>query len=330
MSRIITALTLFSLLAASTANATMQNLVTYSAPGAGISIDAVGLGDHQEGLIQAVLPTGAIVQQAFLYSASVWSSSLSNVVFGGTTLVSDGSSRLDVGASDANPASENRWDVTSIVQAQVGGGSGTFNFTVTEQGYLDGEILAVLYMVPLMPVTTAFLFDGELATGGDSVNIYLADPVNNSDPNFQATMSLGISFGFQPSAQSSQININGGRLTSSAGGQDDGFDDNGGLITAGGVGDSLANPVNPFATGTSGVRYDDELYTLDDFLANGTTVINMNTINPSNDDNVFFMAATILGEADIVPIDPVPEPSTLLLLGGGLLGLGLLRKRGKI
>lgn len=317
-------MTLFLLCVSARGNASMIPFITYTAEGAGISIDALGVADNTDGIISSEIPVGASIYGAYLYSASVWSSSLKNVLFDGNTLVSDASSRLDVGGKDANAASENRWDVTSIVQSKVGGGSGLFNFTVKELGYLDGEILAVLYNVPSDPVQTAFIFDGELATAGDSFNINLTTPFSVGD---DVIMSLGISYGYQGSVQYTEVDVNGQRLTSSAGGEDDGIENqNGGLITAGGIGDSIANPANPLA-GPGGDRfYDDELYNLAAFLNEGATLITIDTLNPSADDNVFFMGLTTLGEASAGP--SVPEPATIFLLGSGLIGLvGLGRKK---
>jgi hypothetical protein len=123
-------------------------------------------------------------------------------------------------------------------------------------------------------------------------------------------MSVGISFGLQgppATGQFSQIDVNGKRLTTSAGGNDDStckYDSpqdfgntnkcsNGALITVGGVGDSTANPPNPLATDSTCAapgppRCDDELYNLKPFVHNGDTSINVHTLNPSNDDNIFF------------------------------------------
>jgi hypothetical protein len=322
MKKVLVSVFLFVLIFSTGAHAALTNFRTYTAEGAGLSLDAVGLQDNVEGFVQAEIPVNAVIQAAYLYSASVWSlspSPLPNVVFETTTLVSDASSRVDVGGKDANPASSNRWDVTSIVQSKVGGGSGVFDFSVKELGFLDGEILAVLYSIPSAPVRTAFIFDGELATTGDTFNINLSDGYDGSD----AIFSLGISFGFQPSNQYSQIDVNGERLTTSAGGQDDGFNVNGGLITVGGIGDSTDNPADPFAF-ASGPRSDDELYNLKSFLKLGDNLITIRSLNPSNDDNVFFAALVVNGEASV---NPVPEPGTLVLLGFGLLGIASAARR---
>ena len=302
-------------------HAAMKPFYSFTADGAGVSVDAVGLRDNTQGFLQADIPVGATVEKAFLYSASVWSRSLADVEFEGSTLISSPSSRLDVALKNSNPASENRWDVTSLVQTKVGGGSGLFDFSVKELGYLDGEILAVVYSILNQPTKTAIIFDGELATTGDTFDIQLSPPFEVGD---DVIMSLGISYGYQGTDQYTRVDVNGQRLTSSAGGQDDGYGANGGLITAGGVGDSIANPPNPFAGPNNDPTYDDELYNLGSFLASGDMLITIDTLNPSNDDNVFFMALTAEGKAQT---HVVPIPGAVWFLGSGLFGLLGLRKK---
>ena len=127
------------------------------------------------------------------------------------------------------------------------------------------------------------------------------------------------------------------RLTNAAGGSDDGTlaEGNGSLITAGGVGDSPLNPADPHATGGT---YDDELYNLAlgnkdndaPFLHTGDTFIDLTTVNPSNDDNVFglfFTSTFSISKVDDTSIPSRPEPETyaMLLAGLGLLGWKLRR-----
>src|SRR5207302_1542129 len=101
--------------------------------------------------------------------------------------------------------------------------------------------------------------------GGETKQITFNSPLGDtSAPGFTVDMSLGISFS-TGEAQRNIVNVNATRLTSSAGGYDDGILADGGLITAGGIGDSNANP-DPFSTNAN---LDDELYSLKTFLHTG-------------------------------------------------------------
>ncbi|MGA1823370.1 MAG: hypothetical protein ACMUIP_01815 [bacterium] len=298
----------------------------YTAEGAGISIDAVGIEGETPGIVEAFIPEGAVIDYAFLYSASRYEHVLCDVIFENITLTSNEASRLDVvgGDRDAEEGfSENRWDVTSIVRDTVGEAYGSFYFSIEEimcptslnpnrpnyRDTLDGEILVVLYHVSGEECNTVFIYDGELNVEGDSFDINLANPFAEGD---EMIMSLGISFGNQgiglTTSQYSEVDINGVRLTSSAGGQDDqdpAFSQTyGGFITAGGIGDSPDNPPDPEGgpnAGTGDVPgldppfYDDELYDLAPFLEEGDEIISLSTRNPSLDDNIFFMALTASG-----------------------------------
>lgn len=177
---------------------------------------------------------------------------------------------------------------------------GLVSFLVTEDPSpdIDGEILVVIWDDPTAPQTTVSLMYGAQSTLGDSFAVTLAQPVDKTNPATVLDMSLGISYGYQVSGQYSilELGINGTRISTSAGGQDDGGPFNGGLITVGGIGDTNDNPANPYYTDSQGgsERYDDELYNLLPFVSQGATSFVVSSSNPSNDDNIFF-AAIVLG-----------------------------------
>ena len=97
-------------------------------------------------------------------------------------------------------------------------------------------------------------------------------------------------------AQQSEITIDGRRLSSSAGGDDDGSD----LITIGGIGDDPTNPLDPLEDERTSP--DDELYDLalgnaidpTPYVSDGILSLNVTTLNPSGDDNVFFAGLNVV------------------------------------
>lgn len=238
-------------------------------------------------------PPGATLRRAVFFAAST------GFRGAGSGLVSiDG---LAVGFTHSVPnniGSTNYWaDVTGLVAGKVDAapaGAVTFQVAESSPSSFDGVILVAIFDDPAQThdrsVTLLF---GAMKTAGDDFAIGLAEPIDLSDPDLIQQMSLGISYGFQAfgSAQYSEVDVNGSRLTSSAGGEDDGEPTNGALITVGGVGDSPANPP-PFARNT-GPRTDDELYDLVPFVADGSTRLSVATRNPSADDNVFFASFTM-------------------------------------
>lgn len=267
-----------------------------------LSVDGLGTLDGT-GIIKVDKPAGATVRSAFLAMAQF------PVVSGGP--LSDGDIKINgvdvvwnttLTVPQVMPFANasNQWaNVTSIVKPIVdAAASGIMDLTITELRNADteGTILAVIFDDPNQTTSnTVVLLYGAQSTAGDNFAIGLAEPINLSDPNLVLDFSLGISFGFQTPEVTNQIvlvDVNGQRLTSSAGGQNDGESANGALITVGGIGDSNNNPP-PFAAPTN-FDFDDELYNLIPFVTNGATSINVFTINPSNDDNVFF-AALFLG-----------------------------------
>lgn len=205
-----------------------------------------------------------------------------------------------------------RDDVTTIVKP-VGDAAlpGLVTFTITENPTVnyDGCVLKVIWDDPTTTQNSILIFWGAQTTTGDTFNINFAALTPAA---FTAPMefSLGISFGHQPSSppQFSQVDVNSVRLTTSAGGEDDGAPQDGALITAGGTGDAPANPP-PFAPATAPNVPDDELYDVRTFTSVGATSMTIFTLNPSNDDNI-FLANLFLRNVRVVT---APVPTTLTL-----------------
>ncbi len=195
-------------------------------------------------------------------------------------------------------------DVTSIVQPKVDAAApGIISFLVNEvnaDSSIDGETLVVVFNTPsdLVKRSVALLFGGQ-QVDGDRFEITLASPIDPAKKGARADMGFGISFSYQPANQYSIIKVNGQPLSSSAGGFDDGFGYNGALITTGGIGDSNANPADPNATDFNGSRYDDEKYSLLPFIKKTDTVIRVDTLNPSADDNIFFAWFDLSADGDV-------------------------------
>lgn len=302
------------------------------------SIDAVGSNSTPVGILDAFIPANSTVEAAFLYSSLFSNNVTPTVVFDGTTYGSN-----DFVALGRNGYLQAfRADVTSQVASKVGSGGGLFNFTVNSENpnsNTDGEILSVVFSNPSEQERTIAFLDGFSNSAGDTTTVNMAKPLDMTTPDFEALLSLGIGFGYQPSSQFSTVDIYGRRLTSSAGGQDDGGPFNGGLITVGGLGDSPSNPANPYAAPT-GPSSDDELYNLalgngvdsNPFLTQGATSFRIDTRNPSGDDNLFFVGINITAKAGVngEPPQDIPEPASLLgLLTAGALGVAFLKRKQK-
>jgi hypothetical protein len=282
----------------------------YSADGLGQDLDV----EEPGGSIQADVPAGSTVEKAFLYGTYFGTLAPDE---GQRTIVVDDSSVLTSKISDDGEAlTTTRADVTGLVAAKVGTGGGVTNFAVNnDPAGLDGVGLVVVYSNSTLPETTIAILDGTASQTGDTTTFTYSEPLDKTASGFSATMSLGVGFGFQgadsPTApgtnacgtgspQSSLVDVNGTRLTSCAGNYDDGYGDNGGLITVGGVADSTANPTNPFqqpADGGTPRVTDDELYDIAPFTSQGDTQLTITTSNPSNDDNLFLAVVRVAAEA---------------------------------
>ncbi|WP_235856277.1 Ig-like domain-containing protein [Methanolobus halotolerans] len=254
-----------------------------------LSLSVDGLGTAGTGIIQVEKPAGATVRSAYMAAASLW----------GPNQIADG--QIEIDGQDVNwddfvyKYTYNHWaDVTSLVKAKIDNApAGRIDFTITEEySYnIDGSVLVVIFDDPSqVNDNTIVLLFGAQDIDGDTFNLLLAEPINKSVPDMSFDMGLGISYSYQSgSSQYSIVEVNGQRLTSAAGGSDDGeIASNGQLITVGGLDDSNENPVSPFQTAYNDQRLDDELYNILSFVESGNSTISVYTRNPSNDDNIFF------------------------------------------
>lgn len=263
-----------------------------------LSVDAMGT-TAGSGTIQVDKPANASVRKAYLMLATTGSTSheltAGDVQLAGSPVVWNESLANSI-------SSYNYWaEVTAIVKPIVDAApAGLVDLQITEANSvdIDGEILAVVFEDPNQTTeNTIILYFGAQDVDGDTFTIDFGEPIDKSDPNLVMDYSLGISYSCQDplcTDQDSYVDVNGTRLTSSAGGQDDGAAANGALITVGGIGDSNDNPPDPNGDAGGDFRYDDELYSVIPFVDDGDTQMVVNTVNPSGDDNIFF-AALFLG-----------------------------------
>jgi hypothetical protein len=282
-----------------------------------LSTDGSGTNDPAGADIRAQKPSaGATVRSAYLFAASTGFSG-HTMVDGDVTLAGTTVHWTSVVPSDIS--SSNGWgNVTAIVKPTLDAAPvGITSFRVVEANTtaIDGEGLAVIWNDPAQTKdNTIVLLFGAQNTAGDNFKVLYAQPIDKTDPSLLLQMSLGISFGYQTSGctgQFSTIDVNGTRMSSSAGGQDDGKPENGALITVGGIGD---NNLLPLIAGSScdptGARQDNELYDYGRFVANGDTLTTIHTHNPSNDDNIFFAGFFLKSVSAVVGAGIVLSPQT--------------------
>jgi hypothetical protein len=343
------------------------------------SISGVGSNLTPVGNLQANVPVGSTVVAAYLLSSTYTAGPTPNITLGSTTYSGAQWTSLPPDATETGLQAFSA-NVTAQIQAAVGGGSASpFFFSDTENtnnSGTDGEMLAVVYSNPSLSTHTIALFDGSLASAGATTTIHYATPLTGvGSPGFSEEMSIGDGFSYQiNAAQYSIINVNGRRLTTSAGGADDavdgGFpvqdprndssDTNGDLFTVGFGGiDTPTNPSDPYLVGGTSTdqpestwgpgfsefspldpadttHYDQELYDLGQgngvdaspFVSNGDTTTTIQTVNPSGDDNIFFLGLNITATATITTgVPDAASTAGLMALALGALGLASIGKR---
>ena len=282
-----------------------------------LSADGAGSNDAAGHSIDVQKPSdNATVLAAFLFTTEAFDPIADGeTIFEGTPITSDVCHSVSTGFLFACRA-----EITALIKDEIDAApAGILSFTITEStnpssASPNGQALLVVFDDPAQTGDKSIiLLDGAQAFAGDSFAITLGEPIDPNAPGAQVDMGLGIGHGFQGSSQVSVIDVNGGRLTSSAGGQDDGIGENGALITVGGLGDSTDNPPDPDSSPNGDPRYDDELYSLLPFISATDGNISVFTENPSNDDIIFlayFELSTqaILGEGIILTPGTATNP----------------------
>jgi hypothetical protein len=274
----------------------------------GLATDALGTEDT--GNLQVTIPPGSVIEAAYLHVASrdfFAPFRPNNIGINGDLIPLTWLDNVDDVPLAGIDFETGRGDITEQVREIYANGPGGLiqipvDETVTGSPLnIEGTAITVIYSNPTLPVRTALILEGGL-TAEQFNTILFERPIDTADPNFTAELRLGISFstGEDQSTgtlQVSEVDVNGRRLTSSAGGFDDGALANGQLITYGGEGDNLALPLDP----NDPESPDDELYDLRPLLRDGDSSIRLRTSNPSQDDSIFlstFLFSGVVGLAE--------------------------------
>ena len=286
-----------------------------------VSVDAKGA-DNFPATIQVNKPVGATVRKIFVAAASTGFRGY--VIPDGTISIAGVPINWNI-STPSSISSYNHWaDATAALSGAMNAlppGLNTVNYFEGGNPFLiDGTILMVVWNDPAQIVDqTLVVMFGAQNIAGDNFYVTLSQPIANV-ATLRMDMGLGISYSYEPSGQFSRVEVNGTVLSSCAGGQDDGYANNGGLITVGGIGDLNNNPP-PGCTDAIGPRADDELYSLVPFVNNGDTQVHVFSINPSNDDNI-YLAYFLMNVAGNVTPTPDGVPPTCKLTKTGTNGAG--------
>jgi hypothetical protein len=292
-----------------------------------ITLSSDGLGTMSDsGLLQVQKPSaGATVRAAYLAAASTGGSGYE--ILDGCLTLNGGAVNWSAYASQPYPFLNYWANVTSLVATTLNAApAGIVDLVVTECNTygVDGEALYVIFDDPATTITrTAVIAFGAQLMAGDQFHIGFGQPVT-VDGNTVIEMGLADSYSYQVySCQTSYIDVNGVRMTSAAGGNDDGDYADGALMTVGGIGDSRSNPADPnYFCGGDDTFYDDELYNIAGYVNTGDTGVTVTTVNPDYTDNIFAAHllldfAAVIGEGAVLTpaqaINCLCEPHTVTL-----------------
>lgn len=280
------------------------------------SADGVGKNQFSSGTITIEKPSGgATVRKAVLAAATEPGA---GTIPNGTMTIDGAAVAWDQTVPGAI-GTVNHWaDVTGMLTAKLSAaGAGPIDFTISEGDMsdgIDGSALIVVWEdAAIVGNFSVIVLFGAQDPDGDTFRVFMDDPFTSSG---FAEMSLGISHGCNRSSRCNPdaetqfilVDIDGQRLTSSAGGMNDGFDVDGMLFTIGGFGDSNTNPP-PFASPSLGNDPDDEYYNITSFITPGSTFFDVFSQNPSDDDNLFLALFYVSPSGSSEPPPPPPPPS---------------------
>lgn len=268
------------------------------------------------------------MRSAYLFASSTRSATPNKLT---QPILIDNSSRSVVlGHETASGiGSYNYWtDITTLVKTKLDNADATqpavrFWIYESEPDLTAGAVMVVIWEDPNEPAdkSVVLMFGGSKPTG-DHFNIDFLQPITQPQLDAGLELSLGIADSYQvtPTPYSGQmqystVDINGGRLTSSAGGYDDGGSAVDERLTVGAVDDSdptdsSNNPPDPNALPPTGLanRSDDELYDLRPFVDVGDRSIQVDTVNPSADDNLFLATLVLSPSASTGIGEPGSDP----------------------
>lgn len=295
------------------------------------SIDGAGEPDHVKLSPQTIRfekPDGASVLQAWLISGDGGNRNTTGHPPTDLSLNGHAVTFTHWSKITTNPGNESwnnfntYWaDVTSLVKSTIDGETAGIHTLSFDQGdgtdgdSVEGGSLIVIYNDPAAQYSSIYLKVGTSDPAGSNFTFnFPALTGENLSNDF--VMSVGISNSYQASywEQSSNIQANGQWISSVAGGCDDSTTfattgcNFGGYNTIGGIGDTTSIPGQVDTEVTAYDRnLDKEYYRLNSFMHEGDTSLQIQTVNPSSNDNIYFAGIFLRG---VEPAVTVPLAGT--------------------